>query len=92
MGQKEGEVVSNRLALCVEPDFLAKNADPTRTPETSFIIYFFAKANPSTHGVILTGDALNATSALGLLVTWCLVKSKRPAGWRAFSMIWSSRF
>jgi hypothetical protein len=53
MGQEEGEIVSNGLALCVDPDFLAKNAEPTRTPKTSLVINFFAKANPSTHVNIL---------------------------------------
>jgi hypothetical protein len=53
VGQEEGEIVSNGLTLCVEPDLLAKNADSTRTPKTSLVINFFAKANPSTHEKIL---------------------------------------
>jgi hypothetical protein len=53
MGQEEGEIVSNRLALFVDPDLLTKNADPTRTPKTSLVINFFSKASPSTHEKIL---------------------------------------
>jgi hypothetical protein len=87
MGQEEGEIVSSHLALCVEPDLLAKNTDPTRTPETSLIINFFAEADPSTHEKILTGDASKATSVPGS--DSCLRKQK--ARWLAGLFVSSSR-
>jgi hypothetical protein len=53
MWQEESEIVLNDLALSVDPDFLAKNADPSGTPKPGFVIGFLAMPTPPAQGKIL---------------------------------------
>jgi hypothetical protein len=80
MGQKESEVVAHDLTLCVDPDFLANDGGPTRTPKLAFIVGVFAKANPSPHWNILW-QVMRLTQHLQSLTRRIhLEPRKRPAG------------
>jgi hypothetical protein len=54
MRQYKGEIVTNDDALFIGPDLLAKDADPTGTPQSSYVVGFLAKLIPSTHGEMLS--------------------------------------
>jgi hypothetical protein len=53
MRQEEGKIVSNYFSLFIDPNLITKNADPTGTPTTSFVIGVLAKTPPSTHKQML---------------------------------------
>jgi hypothetical protein len=53
VGHKEGKVVLNDFARCIDPDFFAQDSDAARTPETSFIISILEQTVSPGHGKIL---------------------------------------
>lgn len=49
MRQEKGEIVLNDLVLFIDPDLFAKNAYPTGTPKSCFVIGLLAKITSSAH-------------------------------------------
>jgi len=47
--KQKGEVITNDFALIVDPNFFAKDAETTCTPEMSFVIRYLEKSGPLTH-------------------------------------------
>jgi hypothetical protein len=54
VGQEEGEIVSNDLLFCVDPDLFTQNPDSACSPKMSFVIGDLAQAGVSAQNEILT--------------------------------------
>jgi hypothetical protein len=63
MRQEKGEIVFHNLIPAVDPDFLAKNADPARTTKSSLVVGVFGEI-VSSHEDSISGDASIATAAI----------------------------
>jgi hypothetical protein len=89
MGQKKGKIVADDHIIFVDPNLLAQYTGSTRTPKLIFVIRLLAQVNLSSHPRILV-QVMHLRQHLRLASILSL-KSERPAGWRAFSSIWSSK-
>jgi hypothetical protein len=54
MGQDKGEIVSNNFPLLVNPNLLAQNADPSRTPKACLVVGILAEMPLSTQIKMIT--------------------------------------